>query len=336
LTSEVTSRAQALVAEKLPEARGLGAALADLIDYPEEFLAALEDGLRSLTDDAYAVEMARVVPGDATDIPVRLPLVQAAARQLTRPLRESSPASAISLAQRLADAEARSVRLFALVPLARALESDPERSWQLLRRMSRACRDWVSVDSLASLYARGILLERVRWAEIEQLVFSQSEWERRLVGATIATLPMRATRSEKLALANSPALGLIRSLMGDAADTVQKSLGWALRQWREIDPRGVDELLRTEAATAAKTNDGHRARVIRDALKEARFTAPSPLAASLRAQLAGVRRTARGDSTSEASDIAGRFKGLERLSDEAASQQGDRQRYFGARYGQVR
>lgn len=332
MTSEVTIRAQALVAERLPQARGLGETLADLIDYPDEFVQALAVGLAALSDEAYATEIERMVPSEMPDIAVRTPLVQAVARQLRRPLAEGSPASALSLAQRLAEEETRTVRLFALVTLARSLERDPERSWQLLRRMARSARDWVSVDSLASLYARGILLEPVRWAEIEQLVFSSSEWERRLVGSTIATLPIRAPRDDKARLVSTPALELVRSLIGDASEMVRKSLSWALRSWREIDPTGVDRLLRDEARRAATTNDGNRAWVIRDALREARVSAPAPLAAELRASLAGVRRSAQtSSSTSEAAEIASRFIGLDRLSDRAIDQQGERQRYYATR-----
>ena len=66
-----------------------------------------------------------------------------------------------------------------------------------MRRLGRATADWISVDSLAHLYAQGILLERVRWAEIEQLVFSTNEWERRLVGSTIATIPFELPRQRR-------------------------------------------------------------------------------------------------------------------------------------------
>jgi hypothetical protein len=107
---------------------------------------------------------------------------------------------------------------------------------------------------------------------------------------------------------------------------VRKSLSWALRSWRVVDPRGVDELLRSEARRAAAANDGNRAWVIRDAVKEQRIAAPTPLVVELRDTLAGVRRRAGGESTSEASQISGRFVGLDRLSEAAVRMQGERQR----------
>jgi hypothetical protein len=118
-------------------------------------------------------------------------------------------------------------------------------------------------------------------------------------------------------------LTLIKSLIGDSEPEVQKALSWALRSWLEVDPRGVRELLREEAADAARTNDGHRAWVLRDAL-----TAPSVephFAAEIRARLEGVRRQPGQGSTSPASKVAAGFAGLEQLSDRAVAMQGARQ-----------
>ncbi len=326
MASEVTARAQALVAERLPLARGLGNRLADVVDYPEEFVAVLRDGLKVLADDAYRQEQERVAPGSGAVFGVRQPLLAAAMRQLRQPLREISPALALNLAERLAAEDEREFVLFAHLAIDRVLPTDPERAWQLMRRIARQAHDWIRVDSLAPRYARGILAEPVRWAEIEQLVFSSSEWERRLVGSTIATLPFELPRQRRPELASARALDLVRSLIGDASETVRKSLSWALRSWREVDPRGVDELLEDEARRAATTNDGNRAWVIRDALKEQRTPVPTPVAARVRKMLIGVRRAPGSRSTSEASDIASRFVGLDGASEAAVSLQGQRQR----------
>jgi hypothetical protein len=326
LPSDATARAQALVAERLPLARGLGESLEELIDYPEEFVAALREGLQQLADDAYATEVERVAPGGGAVIGVRQPLVAAVTRQLRQPLSDTSPALALNLAERLAAEPEREFAFFVHLALERVLPSFPEPSWQLMRRLTREASDWIRIDSLAPLYARGILAEYVRWAEIEQLVFSRSVWERRMVGAVIATIPFELPRQRRVELQRSPALELVTSLIGDASETVRKSLSWALRSWREVDPRGVDELLRTEARKAAETNDGSRAWVIRDAIKEQRTPVPAPLAAQLRAMLAGVRRAPGDQSTSAASEISDRFKGFDGMADVAVEMQGQRQR----------
>ena len=331
MPSDVTARAQALVSERLPQARGLGDSLADLLDYPEEFVAVLRDGLAALADEPYQREQERVAPGSGTVFGVRQPLLAAVMRQLRQPMNETSPALALNLAERLSDEMEREFVFFVHMALERVLPTDPERAWQLMRRLARRAHDWIRIDSLAPLYAKGILAEWVRWAEIEQLVFSTSEWERRLVGATLATLPFELPRERRPELARTQALDLIRSLIGDANETVRKSLSWALRSWREVDPRGVDELLRSEAQRAAATNDGNRAWVIRDAMKEQRTPVPAPVAAQIRNMLAGVRRAPGSQSTSEAAEIASKFVGLDGMSEVAVRMQGERQRLPGSR-----
>ena len=325
MTSDATARARSLVAERRAEAQGLGQALADLIDDPEIFVDVLREGLERLADDAYAAEQERVSPGAGQVIGVRWPLVDAVAGQLRQPLHESSSASALWLAQRLAAAEQREVRLFSHVPLRRSLPDDPERSWQLIRRLARAATDWISVDSLADLLAVGILMEPFRWAELEQLVYSQDRWERRLVGSTIARLPFQLPPHQRNTLADSPALMIIKSLIGDADEQVQKSLSWALREWTAVDPQAVQAVLRDEAETAARTADGHRAWVVRDALS----TQPRALASQLRNLLENVRRRLDAPSTSTASAIAAGFATrpgeLDELAERALESQGHRQ-----------
>jgi 3-methyladenine DNA glycosylase AlkD len=313
----------------MPEARGLGIALGDLIDEPEEFVSVLREGLASLADDAYAREQERVAPGSGAVFGVRNPLMAAIARQVRAALRESSSSSALWLAERLATEDERELVLFSHVALARALPDDPERTWQLMRRLARRARDWISVDELGELFAQGILLERFRWAELEQLVYSADKWERRLVGSTVARLPFELPTHKRSTLTRTPALMLIKSLIGDAEPDVQKALSWALRSWNEVDQAGVGNFLRAEAATARANDDGNRAWVLRDAL-----TWPGTdeeLAKEVRKLLEGVRRRPGGASTSEASAVAGQFQGLDRMSEQAIAMQGERQRIAAAR-----
>lgn len=323
MSSEVTLRAQAFVAERLPEARGLGVSLADLIDQPEEFVAVLRGGLARLADDVYANEQERVAPESGAVLGVRSPLMVAVARQLREPLRQSSPSSALWLADRLASEDERELVFFSHVALERALPADPERSWQLMRRLARRAGDWISVDELAELFAKGILLEPFRWAELEQLVYSADKWERRLVGSTIARLPFELPKRLRPTLIGTPGLMLIKSLLGDGETDVQKALSWALRSWNEVDQAGVASLLRDEATIARTTDDGHRAWVLRDAL-----TWPGTdaiVAQDVRVELDGVRRRPGDPSTSAASAVANAFVGLDRMTDQAVAMQGSRQ-----------
>lgn len=323
MTSEVTQRAQAFVAERLPQARGLGTTLADLIDQPEEFVAVTREGLTALSDEPYRVEQARVAPGSGAVFGVRNPLLAAVVRQLRPALNEGSDASALWLAERLVIEPEREFTILAHACLLRSLRDDPERTWQVMRALARAAKEWISVDSLAELYAAGILREHFRWAELEQLVYSADKWERRLVGATIARLPFEVTTQQRPTLANSPGLMIIKSLIGDSEPDVQKALSWALRSWMDVNERGVQQFIRDESEIAARNDDGNRAWVLRDAL-----TAPktdATFAAGIRAQLARVRRSVAKSPTSTASLVAGGFRGLDDLAEQALRQQGVRQ-----------
>ncbi|HUR16601.1 MAG TPA: DNA alkylation repair protein [Candidatus Limnocylindrales bacterium] len=324
MPSAVTERAQAFVSERLPQARGLGVALADVLDDPDAFTATLREGLQRLSDPEYEHEQERVAPGFGDVLGVRNPLMAAIARQIREPLRRISSTWALALAERLIAEDEREIVLFSHVCLRRALPNDPEQSWQLMRRLARRAHDWIGVDELAELYAYGILLEQFRWAELEQLVFSLDKWERRLVGSTIARLPFELPKHQRSALGATSALTLIKSLLGDADPDVQKALSWALRSWNEVDSPAVEAFLRVEAVNARSTDDGHSAWVLRDALTWP--GTPLALQSAVRATLQGVRRRPNAPSTSAAASIAGNFIGLDRMAEAAVAMQGDRQR----------
>jgi 3-methyladenine DNA glycosylase AlkD len=292
----------------MPAARALGHRLVEELDDPERFVADLERGLRSLADSDYRAAHAWMAPGIGEVIGVRGPLFAAVERELRAPLRAASPATAIYLADRLSRADLHEIKVFAHVPLRRSLAADPERSWQIIRRLMRRATDWVSVDSLADIVAQGILLEPYRWAELEQLVYSPHLWERRLVGSTIATLPFRVRTGARESLRSLPALALVGALIGDAEPDVQKALSWALRSWHRVDPEAVAGFLTAEASRAANESDGHRAWVLRDALSLPGL--PADLVARVRAPLHGIRRRGEAPSTSRAAQAASAFAGL--------------------------
>ena len=307
--SEVTARADAFVGARLEQAAALGRDLVAELGDPVTFVTTLAIGLQALPDPVYREAQAWVAPGARGMIGVRWPLVQAIERGLRRPLAAASPAVAIYLADALSRDERFEVRLFSHVPLRRSLADDPERSWQIVRRLARAASDWISVDALAGIVAKGLLLEPFRWAEIEQLVYSPHRWERRLAASTLAEVPHRLPRARRSSLAGRPGLAIVAELIGDDDSDVQRALSWALRSWRQVDPEGVAELLRGETSRALETGDGARAWVLRDALTGS--GADADLAAELRPRLAGLRRRPGAGNTSRAFAAAAAFAGTE-------------------------
>jgi 3-methyladenine DNA glycosylase AlkD len=304
-------------------AAALGVRLAELIDEPEAFVATLVEGLEVLVEPAYLAAVTRACPETPARYALRRSASDALLRPIRRALREGSSVIALRLAQRLHDTEHRDLRLYAHAPLRRALPEDPELSWQVMRRLGHRAEDWIATDSLADLWARGVLAEPFRWAELEQLLYALHTYERRLVAATLATMPHRlptARRHELRPRASAQALELIAQLMGDREPMVQKALSWAIREWTPVDPDAVRAFLRDETASAVTTRDGARAWVVRDALAKQ----PVQVATELASRLAGIRRDRSAPSTSIAAGRAADFAAALAHSRQAVDVQGAR------------
>lgn len=305
--SATTTRATAFVHDHEAAAATLGERIARHVQDPDALAAALQAGLPALADAVYLAGQRRVAPGIGTLHGVRLPLLEGVARAFRRATRAASPDLLLRVAARLLREEHQEPHWLAMGILERTVQSDPERTWQLIRLAARTAGDWIAVDTLAHAAARGILLEPYRWAELEQLAFSPSRWERRLIGSTIATLPSEAGPGADLAsIAERRALPLIAQVIGDREPDVQKALSWACRNLAKVAPAAVLATLDLEADTAARTDDGHRAWVIRDCLAKL----PPEDADRLRNRLEGVRRRPNQPSTSIAARTAAAFGAL--------------------------
>ena len=303
--SPITAEANAFVADRRPDAEALGRRLAAELGDPDSFTRMLRAGLEDLADPAYLEGQRRIAPGIGALHGVRWPLIEAVKRGFREATRRERTSDWLFVADRLLREETLEERWFAFGLLERLIVDDTERAWQLLRRASREAGDWITVDSLAHPVGKGILNEPYRWAELEQLVYSPSRWERRLVGSTIATMPHVDHRRGRDPQVASHGLGLIRDLMGDDEADVQKALAWALRSMAGVDLAATTAFLHEETETTVATDDGHRAWVIRDAVSK---LDPDD-ADAIRARLGGIRRRTGAPSTSRAAEAASRFGG---------------------------
>lgn len=305
-SNSTTERARAFVAAREADATALGRALAEDVQSPDTLAATLRDGLAILADPEYLAGQERIAPGLGTIHGVRRPLLDAVAEAFTAATRDDRPTTLLFVADRLVREPHLEARWFAFGILERSLAAEPERTWQLLRRAAREAGDWITIDDLAHPYATGIAAEPYRWAELEQLVFSPSRWERRLVGSTIATMTHGRRPVGFGDVLVRHGLPLLGQLIGDAEPDVQKALAWAYRSLAAVDPDATADALRAETDRAARADDGHRAWVIRDSLSKL----DPRIAAELRDRLAGVRRRTDAPSTSAAAETAARFGGL--------------------------
>jgi 3-methyladenine DNA glycosylase AlkD len=304
--SEVTARAVAFVAAHRDEAETLGRSLAEVVYDPDAFARELEAGFERVADPEYLEGEQRIAPGIGHVLGVRWPLNAAVARGFRQAAKGESPSALLFVVDRLFRSEPLELRWFAFGVLEQLVVDEPERSWQLLRRAAREAGDWITVDTLAHPYGKGILLEPYRWAELEQLIFSPNRWERRLVGSTIATMPFIDRRRGRQPEVASHGLELIGQLIGDDEPDVQKALSWALRSLIVIDQAAVAVFVTDETAMAQATGDGQRAWVIRDTLPKL----PPATAADLRARLDGIRRRPGAPNTSRAAETAAQFAGM--------------------------
>ncbi len=306
IASPTTVRAVALVAARRPDANALGQHLADQIADPEAFASDLRTGLEGLSDADYREGQRRIAPGIGPIHGVRSPLLAAVTAGFRRASRREPAAALLFVADRLLREPCLEARWFAFGLLERTVPHDPERTWQLLRRAARGASDWITVDTLADAYVTGIAGEPYRWAELEQLAYSPSRWERRLVGSTIATMTHGTAARHATPQLAERGLALLGQLIGDAEPEVQKALAWAYRSLVAIDPEATLAALEREADLATATADGHRAWVIRDSLAK---LAPAA-ATDLQRRLAGVHRRAGAPSTAIAAVTAALFGAL--------------------------
>jgi 3-methyladenine DNA glycosylase AlkD len=298
--------ARTFVADRRAEATALGRSVGDLVANPAELVTVLRAGLAAIADPAYLEGQDRVAPGIGPILGVRQPLLHATTHGLRAAMRRDRSSAVIDVAGHLLRDDLLELHWIAFGLLERTIREDPERSWQLARAAARRADNWISVDSLAHVTARGILAETYRWAELEQLVYSPSRWERRLVGSTIAAIPTADRTAGRTPDVARRGIALVRDLIGDAEPDVQKALSWALRSMSVVDQPATVAFLRAESALAATTNDGHRAWVVRDSLEKL----PAPLADELRGAVDGIRKRPHAPTTSRAAQTAASFIGL--------------------------
>jgi 3-methyladenine DNA glycosylase AlkD len=287
-------------------ANELGSALAGELSDPSGFAQDLSAAFSELADPEYRAGQAFVAPGIGPTHGVRTPLQVALRRSFERASKGASTSELLLVADRLLREPEREARWLAITTLERTLAKETERTWQLLRRAAAAADDWITVDTLAHPFGKGILAEEYRWAELEQLTVSPSRWERRLVGSTIATMPFVDRRAGREPEVGVHALTLLATLIGDREPDVQKALSWAYRSMTVVDLAATTTALEREARIAADRDDGHRAWVVRDSLSKLEPGA----ATSIRDLLKGIRRRSDAPSTSDAAELAARFEGV--------------------------
>lgn len=301
--SATTERARTFVADRAADAAALGSGSGELVHDPAALVTMLRTGLVTLADPEYLAGQVTIAPGIGPVLGVRQPLLTAVSRGLRDATRDDRATTMLDVAAALLRDPLAELHWLAIDVLDRTIVREPEQSWQLVRAEARTATEWITIDNLAHVAGRGILAEPYRWAELDQLVYSPSRWERRLAASTVATIPFIDRTAGRTADVVLHGLAIVGDLIGDAEPYVQKALSWALRNLSLFDGAAVTELLRREAVTARTNADGHRAWVVRDSLEKL----PPKTAGQLRDAVAGIRKRPGAPSTSRASAAAADF-----------------------------
>ena len=268
---------------------------------PSGFVGALA----GLADPAYLDGQRRIAPGIGALFGVRWPLLAAVQRGFRRGTKRR-PADATPVRGRSALPRAR-----ARGPLVPVRHPAADARGRGRADAGSSCGAPPARPATGSPSTRwptrigtGIRREPYRWAELEQLVYSPSRWERRLVGSTIATLTHGGRRTGHDPELPRRALALLEQLIGDAEPDVQKALSWAYRSLASLDPGATTDALAAQDGDAAATADGHRAWVDPRLAGQARSARPPKRSAS---DSAGIRKRPGAPATSLASEISTRF-----------------------------
>src|SRR3954466_9995773 len=120
--SVATERAVAFVTAHREAAERVGASLAEFMNDPDGFAAALTAGLRALSDPDYLGEQQRVAPGIGPVHGVRWPLLATVQRGFRNETRKDRPGPLLFVADRLFREPELEARWFAFGILERTLD----------------------------------------------------------------------------------------------------------------------------------------------------------------------------------------------------------------------
>ena len=117
--SAITAASNRFVEDHLAAATALGERLAETVQDPDAFVAAITQGFESLGDPVYAAGSQTVAPGLGPIFGVRLPLMEAANKLFKRGTRKTSTSLLLDAVACLLREEKREIRWFGIWNLSR-------------------------------------------------------------------------------------------------------------------------------------------------------------------------------------------------------------------------
>jgi 3-methyladenine DNA glycosylase AlkD len=209
-------------------------------------LAIARRELRERVDDAYRVQLERLVPG-VRAIGVKVPQLRALARELAK-----HHAIDLEAACALLDAAcaggAREEILLGTMLVARHRRAVANMPWSRVTRWLRAIDNWEVCDLLATSVAAPVVAARLELVdELVRVARAEGSWSRRFAAATAAALNQHGRTHA------AEALRVCACLLADREPTVRKATGWAIREVAKRDEVMAFEFLRRHAGELSRT-----------------------------------------------------------------------------------
>lgn len=245
--------------KSLPDNQELDSAFDGLSD-AAEFLSGIQDFLNKYSDESNKEQLKHTTKGIGKYHGVAVPVLRKLAIK-TNEFCHANPTVGRQLLRMLWDTNSREERKIVTESAASLLEADEEAALSLIMEIIPDLDNWEICDSLATIGLKKWIIEHPESALriINNWVRSPNPWIRRL--GIVSIIPL--SNSEAFEDIDSYLI-VIKKLMRDEHESVQKAVSWVIREITPKDPHRIGKFL--EVFT--KYSEPSTQRIIREGSKK--------------------------------------------------------------------
>jgi 3-methyladenine DNA glycosylase AlkD len=229
---------------------------------------AVQASLRGAADPAVATRYKAIAPTAGTVLGITVPVIRAMVKEFAAATKGLTLSDAIGMADLAFASSCREEMLFATFVVARFKARFEPSLWPKLSSWVDGIDNWETCDQLAmgvagEMIGRAIDAQREAWVrDLESWADTANPWRRRFAVATTTVLNQKGRNDAQTALR------VCERVIADGDKSVQKAVGWALREACKSNPASVFALLKKHQAampravlreSAQKLTDSQRA-----------------------------------------------------------------------------
>lgn len=195
-------------------------------------------------DSAVAERYRSIAPTGGTILGITVPVLRAMVKEFFPTMKGLTVSDAVDMADLAFTSACREEMLFATFLLGRFKAKFEPAHWAKLNDWIDGIDNWETCDQLAmnvagEMIGRAEAVQRGRWVrDLEKWAEAPNPWRRRFAVATTTVLNQKG-RSDA-----ETALRVCERVIADADKSVQKAVGWALREACKSDAAAVFSLLK--------------------------------------------------------------------------------------------